>query len=72
MFEGKNRLVVVWIDAGVAVTPLFKVDVSSLSEGVRLRTQTFEAKANDHIKGIKKLQPLNLLANQKLSHKEIF
>ena len=49
MFRREDRLQVVRIYAGVAVTSLFKIDVPTSCEGIRFGAQTSGAEADDHV-----------------------
>ena len=60
------------IHAGVAATPLFRVDVPSSSQSVRFCTELTRTETDDEIKSGEKLGPASLATGKEFSSAEIF
>ena len=71
MFGGEDRLVVVRVHTGVAVTSLFKVDVPSSRQAVRLGTQPSWPETDDHVERIEILRPPGLSPGQEFGGGEV-
>jgi hypothetical protein len=57
---------------GVAVAPLFKIDVPSSSKSVRLRPEFPRSKANCEVELGEVFRPASLSASQELGRREVF
>ena len=71
MFRREDRLQVVQIYAGVAVTSLFKIDVPTSCEGIGFGAQTSGAEADDHVEGVQELRPLGLSPSEEFGGGEV-
>jgi hypothetical protein len=72
LFGGKDQTKVMRIDLGVVVTSLFRVDVPSSSESIRLHPEFSRLKADSHIELAKVLGPACLAAGEDLGGSKIF
>ena len=71
VFGGENRLEIVRIYAGVAVTFLFKIDTPTSCEGIRFGAQTSGAEADDHVEGVQELRPPGLSSGEEFGGGEV-
>ena len=71
LFGGENRAEVLRINGGIVATSLFKVDVPSSSQSIRLSSKTSRAKADDHVKRREELGPASLAAGEKFRGAEV-
>ena len=71
MFRGEDRLVVVRVYAGVAVTSLCKVDIPSSRQDVGLGTQAPRTEANNHVEYIEILRPTSLPPGKEFGRGEV-
>ena len=71
VFRREDRSEVVRIHAGVALTPLFKVDIPSSSQSIGLGAQATRTETNNHIEGVKVLRPPGLPPGKEFGGGEI-
>ena len=71
MFRREDGSEIVRIHAGVALTPLFKVDVPSSSQSIGLGAQATRTETNNHIEGVKVLRPPGLPPGKEFGGGEI-
>ena len=71
LLGGEDRLEIVRVYASVALTSLFKVDVPSSSQSIRLGAQATRTETNNHIEGVKVLRPLGLPPGKEFGGGEI-
>ena len=72
LFLIKDRLEVVRIDLAIIAIPLFRVDVPSSSQCIRLSTKLTGMEANGKIEGSKEFRPVSLVVGEDLSGGEVF
>ena len=59
------------INFTVGTIPLFWVDVPSSSQGVRFRSETARAEADDHVEGVQELRPPGLSPGEEFGGGEV-
>ena len=71
LFGGEDGLIVLGVNGGVATTSLFKVDVPTSSQGVRLSTEFSGAEADDEVELGEVFGPASLPASEEFGGGEV-
>ena len=71
MLKDEDQLEVVRINAGVAATSLFKIDVPTASKSIGFSTQAPRAELDNYVESVQVLQPAGLTTSQELCGGEI-
>ena len=71
MFRREDWSEIVRVHAGVALIPLFKVDVPSSSQRVRFRSEPTGSEADNHVERVEVLGPTSLPSGEQLRGREV-
>ena len=71
MLGGEDLLEVMRVNASVAATSFFKVDILMVSKSVEFSPQVSGAKLNNYVESIQILRPADLMTDQELHGGEI-
>ena len=72
LFGGKDRTEILRVDAGIAATSLFKIDVPSSSQGIRFSPKLTRTEADNKIEGRKKFRPSGLPTGEEFGGRKVF
>ena len=72
MFLSEDWSEILRVDSSIGAIPLFRVDVPSSSQGIRLGSEFPRTETNDEVEGRKKFGPSGLPTGKEFGGREVF